>query len=158
MSDPPTAVEPGTAPGAPDPTLVAGVATFADMANAGAACLAAVTLADGTPRATRAWSCEVVDVASHRIRVAVGAHDASLVEALRAGIGRVAVTAADVATLVSIQVKGPVVAVELFLDAICGTGRRFALPVPPTTSTVDEAQSVLHGGLPASILRLAADE
>jgi hypothetical protein len=47
---------------------------------------------------------------------------------------------------------------ERFLDAICGTGRRFSLPVPPQTCTVDEAQSVLHGGLPASVLRLAADE
>ena len=42
---------------------------------------------------------------------------------------------------------------ERFLDAMCGTSRRFALPVPPKTATVDEAQSVLHGGLPASILR-----
>lgn len=44
---------------------------------------------------------------------------------------------------------------ERFLDALCGTGRRFALPVPPKTTTVDEAQSVLHGGLPASILRFS---
>jgi hypothetical protein len=42
---------------------------------------------------------------------------------------------------------------ERFLDALCGTQRRFALPVPPATSSVDEAQSALHGGLPASILR-----
>ena len=42
---------------------------------------------------------------------------------------------------------------ERFLDALCGTGRRFALPVPPETKTVDEAQSILHGGLPVEILR-----
>jgi hypothetical protein len=42
---------------------------------------------------------------------------------------------------------------ERFLDALCGTGRRFALPVPPKTKTVDEAQSVLHGGLPVEILK-----
>lgn len=42
---------------------------------------------------------------------------------------------------------------ERFLDAMCGTGRRFALPVPPKTKTVDEAQSVLHGGLPVEILK-----
>ncbi len=42
---------------------------------------------------------------------------------------------------------------ERFLDALCGTGRRFALPVPPKTKSVDEAQSVLHGGLPVEILR-----
>ena len=42
---------------------------------------------------------------------------------------------------------------ERFLDAMCGTGRRFSLPVPPSTASVDEAQSVLHGGLPVEILR-----
>jgi hypothetical protein len=42
---------------------------------------------------------------------------------------------------------------ERFLDVLCGTGRRFALPVPPTTTTVDAAQSALYGGLPASLLR-----
>ena len=42
---------------------------------------------------------------------------------------------------------------ERFLDALCGTSRRFALPVPPSTKSVDEAQSVLHGGLPVEILR-----
>ena len=42
---------------------------------------------------------------------------------------------------------------ERFLDAMCGTGRRFALPVPPKTKSVDEAQSVLHGGLPVEILK-----
>ena len=47
---------------------------------------------------------------------------------------------------------------ERFLDAMCGTGRRFALPVPPETCSVDEAQSALHGGLPASLLRLASHE
>ena len=46
---------------------------------------------------------------------------------------------------------------ERFLDALCGTGRRFALPVPPKTKTVDEAQSVLHGGLPASILKFSVE-
>ena len=42
---------------------------------------------------------------------------------------------------------------ERFLDALCGTSRRFCLPVPPKTKTVDEAQSVLHGGLPVEILK-----
>jgi hypothetical protein len=42
---------------------------------------------------------------------------------------------------------------ERFLDAICGTGRRFCLPVPPTINTTDEAQSILHGGLPVEILK-----
>ena len=42
---------------------------------------------------------------------------------------------------------------ERFLDALCGTGRRFALPVPPSTKSVDAAQSILHGGLPVEILK-----
>ena len=42
---------------------------------------------------------------------------------------------------------------ERFLDAMCGTGRRFALPVPPDTANVDAAQSILHGGLPVEILK-----
>jgi hypothetical protein len=46
---------------------------------------------------------------------------------------------------------------ERFLDALCGTNRRFALPVPPGTKTVDEAQSVLHGGLPPEILKFAVE-
>ncbi|MFC0302737.1 DUF6745 domain-containing protein [Rhizorhabdus histidinilytica] len=42
---------------------------------------------------------------------------------------------------------------QRMLDAMCGTGRRFALLVPNSVATVDEAQSELHGGIPASILR-----
>jgi hypothetical protein len=52
-----------------------------------------------------------------------------------------------------IEVSLPDSGRERFLDALCGTGRRFALPVPPDTHSVDAAQSALHGGLPASILR-----
>jgi hypothetical protein len=52
-----------------------------------------------------------------------------------------------------VEVNIPDSGKERFLDAMCGTGRRFALPVPPTTMSVDDAQSALHGGLPASILR-----
>jgi hypothetical protein len=42
---------------------------------------------------------------------------------------------------------------ERFLFVTCGTGRPFALLVPKETQTVDEAQSVLHGGLPVEILK-----
>ncbi len=52
-----------------------------------------------------------------------------------------------------VEVSLPDSGEERFLDAICGTGRRFALPVPPDTKSVDEAQSVLHGGLPVEILK-----
>jgi len=42
---------------------------------------------------------------------------------------------------------------QRMLDAMCGTGRRFALLVPNHVTTVDQAQSVLHGDVPADILR-----
>lgn len=54
-----------------------------------------------------------------------------------------------------VEVNIPDSGKERFLDAVCGTGRRFALPVPLNTKTVDEAQSALHGGIPASILRFS---
>lgn len=54
-----------------------------------------------------------------------------------------------------VEVNLPDSGKERFLDALCGTGRRFALPVPPETKSVDEAQSVLHGGLPVEILKFA---
>jgi hypothetical protein len=112
MSDPPTALDPDAAPTpAPDPALDAGVAAFAEISARGASILAAVTLPDGTPRATRAWSCEVVDATRRRLRIVFSDNATELVDALRTGTGRVAVTSADVATLESVQVKGPVVSV-----------------------------------------------
>ncbi len=42
---------------------------------------------------------------------------------------------------------------QRMLDAKCGTGRRFALLATMNVNTVDEAQSELHGGIPAHILR-----
>ena len=52
-----------------------------------------------------------------------------------------------------VEVNLPDSGKERFLDALCGTGRRFALPVPPDTKSVDAAQSILHGGLPVEILK-----
>ena len=52
-----------------------------------------------------------------------------------------------------VEVNLPDSGKERFLDALCGTGRRFALPVPPSTKSVDAAQSILHGGLPVEILK-----
>jgi hypothetical protein len=52
-----------------------------------------------------------------------------------------------------IEVNLPGYGRERFLDVVCATGRRFALLVPPRTTTVDAAQSVLHGGLPVEILK-----
>ena len=62
---------------------------------------------------------------------------------------------------VLIEVKLPVTktrsTLERFLKVKCGTDRVFALPVPPDTKTVDDAQSILHGGLPVEILKFSVD-
>lgn len=58
---------------------------------------------DGEPHAMRGWACRVVDAAT--IRLLVDATDEVGVANLAAG-GAVAVTAADVRTLRSVQLKG----------------------------------------------------
>ncbi len=115
MSEPTTASDPGETPGPPDPELDAGIATFDAIAHRGAALIAAVTLRDGAPRVTRAWSFEVVDAARRRVRFALSVDDPAVVDAL--GHGKAAVTGADVATLESVQVKGPIVAVGPLTEA-----------------------------------------
>jgi len=66
--------------------------------------------ADGSPEAARAWSAEVLPDRAH-LRVVVGAGTAFTVGHLEAR-RRVALTATDVRTLRSVQVKGRVLAVE----------------------------------------------
>lgn len=42
-----------------------------------------------------------------------------------------------------------------FLDALCGTGRRFLIPVSNNIRNVNDAQSSLHNGVPFWMLRMA---
>lgn len=56
-------------------------------------------------------------------------------------------------TLLEVSIPGS--GKERFLKVKCGTGRDFALPVPRDITTVDEAQSALHGGLPVEILKFS---
>jgi hypothetical protein len=65
---------------------------------------------DGEPRATRAFALSVVDDATNRVRVAVSADDPVAIEHLQTGA--IAVTAADVSTLRSVQLKGRVQQVD----------------------------------------------
>lgn len=67
---------------------------------------------DGMPFAGRAWGIEVLDPSDHpRLRVLLDADD--LGTRAHASAGRaIAITAADVRTLVSVQVKGRVLSVE----------------------------------------------
>lgn len=78
------------------------------MLDRGCGLVVGVTGADGEPFAERAWSARVVDEASRRLRVTIGADDERIVAALVPG-RPIAVTGADVRTLAAVQVKGPVV-------------------------------------------------
>lgn len=83
---------------------------FDEMMRVGGALVVGSVLADGTPRATRAWSYELVDPAARRIRFTMSADDPAIVADLTSG--RVALTGANVVDFRSVQVKGPVVAVD----------------------------------------------
>ena len=74
----------------------------------GCAMIVGTVGADGTPHAQRAWGCTVVDEAT--VRLLVDGADPTLREHLDGG--RIAVTAADVRTLRSVQLKGRVAALE----------------------------------------------
>lgn len=67
--------------------------------------------ADGAPFATRGWGLDVLDAGAGRVRVLLLAEELPAVGSL------VAVTGTSVRTLRSLQLKGPVVAVEPSLDA-----------------------------------------
>jgi hypothetical protein len=71
---------------------------------------------DGEPFACRAWGVKVMEPGENRMRVVLDAADVVMLDHLTAG-GRVAVTAADVRTLRSMQVKGRVTALQPADDA-----------------------------------------
>jgi hypothetical protein len=78
--------------------------------EAGTSLIVGTVGADGEPRATRAFALTIVDDDANRVRVVVSADDPVAVDHLRTGA--IAVTAADVRTLRSVQLKGLVTAVE----------------------------------------------
>jgi hypothetical protein len=77
----------------------------------GCALLIGTVTPTGRPTASRAWGCTVIDAGRGRMRVVVDSHDATTMGNL-ASRGRVAVTAADVPTLRSVQLKGRCIGVE----------------------------------------------
>lgn len=79
------------------------------MLTTGSGLLVGSVTVDGDPHTVRAWSAEFVDLTTPRIRVAVCADDALTVPSIDGRL--VAVTAADVRTVESIQVKGRAVVV-----------------------------------------------
>lgn len=79
------------------------------MLTTGSGLLVGSVTIDGDPHAARAWSAELVDPARGRIRIAVCADDPLTVPSIDGRL--VAITAADVRTVESIQVKGSAVVV-----------------------------------------------
>ena len=80
------------------------------MIEDGAGLLIGTVSADGAPRGVRAWAAWVVDSDEHRLRVVFSADDPVVVASLDGR--KVAVTAANVRNLRSVQLKGRVISVE----------------------------------------------
>ncbi len=80
------------------------------MIDDGAGLLIGTVTANGAPRGVRAWAAWVVDPDEQRLRVVFTADDPVVVASLEGR--KVAVTAANVRTVRSVQLKGRVVSVE----------------------------------------------
>jgi hypothetical protein len=80
------------------------------MIEAGAGILLGTVDDDGAPRGVRAWAAWVVDADEQRLRVVFTGDDPVVVASLEGR--KVAVTAGNVRTLRSVQMKGRVVSVE----------------------------------------------
>jgi len=85
-------------------------AELTTMIESGAGLVIGTAAADGTPRGVRAWGAWIVDPEEQRLRVVFTGDDQTLVDNLEGR--KVAVTAADVRTVRSVQLKGRVVSVE----------------------------------------------
>jgi hypothetical protein len=77
----------------------------ADFLEAGSALVVGTVDGNGTPHASRGWAVTVVDADADRVRLLMDADDLQGAANL-AETGAVAMTAADVRTLRSIQLKG----------------------------------------------------
>ncbi|HSL56291.1 MAG TPA: pyridoxamine 5'-phosphate oxidase family protein [Acidimicrobiales bacterium] len=93
------------------------------LLEGGCALIVGTVAADGTPHATRGWGLTVLDRDPIRIRLVISAEEQAL--ANLDATGRLAVTAADVPTLRSLQLKGRVAAVEPMTDADRDTVGRY---------------------------------
>ena len=88
-------------------------AAMADFFGGGVSLIVATVGDDGAPHATRAWSLRLVSPA--RARLLLPLHDTTALDRVAAG-SPVAVTAADVSTLRSVQLKGRALGVEPATD------------------------------------------
>ena len=83
----------------------------AALLEAGSGLIVGTVGSDGEPHALRGWGADVVGRDPCRLRVLIDAHEETAVAQLAAG-RPVAMTAADVASLWSVQVKGTSLGVE----------------------------------------------
>lgn len=83
---------------------------FISMIEAGAGLIVGAVTPDGAPRGVRAWAAWVVDPVEQRVRVVFTGDDPDVAGSLEGR--KVAVTAANVRNLRSVQLKGRVVTVE----------------------------------------------
>lgn len=89
------------------------------LLEGGCALIVGTVDVDGRPHASRAWSLEVLDPASAQVRILLAADDPAALRNVTTG--RLAITATDVLTLRSLQMKGGAVLVE---DATAADRRR----------------------------------
>jgi hypothetical protein len=92
--------------------------------EAGSALIVGTVAADGMPHATRGWGLDVLP--DGRVRLLLDGDDDGALANLRA-TGAIAVTAADVRTLHSTQLKGRAVAVEAGDEADAARARRYCV-------------------------------
>ncbi|MGY6501489.1 MAG: hypothetical protein ACXIVQ_11440 [Acidimicrobiales bacterium] len=89
-----------------------------ELIESGCALIVGSVEPDGTPHASRGWGARVMPGSPPRVRLLIDAHDVVLLANIGGdGAGELAVTAADVRSLRSVQMKGTVVAVEPADDA-----------------------------------------
>jgi hypothetical protein len=81
------------------------------LLEAGSALIVATVAPDGSPLATRGWGLTVLGDDPPTVRLLLNAHETTTLGHVEAG-GAIAVTAADVPTLRSLQLKGRAVALE----------------------------------------------
>lgn len=102
----------------------------------GCALIIGVAGSDGEPYATRGWGLDVLS--ERRVRLLLAAADEGAIERLAEG-GAIAVTACDVRTLRSLQIKGRSLGIDLLTDADRERADRYCEAFFTDVSDVDGA-------------------
>jgi hypothetical protein len=93
--------------------------------ESGCALLVGTVSPEGEPHAGRAWGLDVIVLGdAPQVRLLLDADDATTIEHAAAG-GAIAVTATDVRTYSSVQMKGPTLGIEVATPEDAARARRF---------------------------------